>query len=197
MRVPQLIATLDSIQAALIAAEKQATELLQEVSSSQANWQPNDGRSWSICQCLDHLAKINFIYAAALQKALSSSSESYRRPTSSIAPGFFGRWFLQQMEPPVRTRFKAPGKAVPTPQGNVAELLETFLKSHEPVRAVLEGAKFVDVNRLRFKNPFVGIVNFTVGTGLMVINAHDRRHLLQAELVKKAVGYPVAGNWAV
>lgn len=189
--MPKLCATLDSIQAALAEAEKQATELLTGVSSSQANWQPNDGRSWSICQCFDHLAKINFAYAAALQQAVSSTPENYRQPTSNIVPGLFGRWFIQQMEPPVRAKFKAPGKAVPTPKGNVPELLEAFLKSHELVRAVLEGARSADVNRLRFKNPFVGVLSFTVGTGLMVINAHDRRHLLQAEQVKKAVGYPV------
>ena len=190
--MPKLSATLDSIQAALVAAEKQATELLKDVSPSQANWQPNDGRSWSICQCFDHLAKINSVYAAALHQAVSSSPQEYRRPTSTIAPGFLGRWFIQQMEPPVRTKFKAPSKAIPSSQGNVAELLESFLGSHEPVRSVLEGAKFVDVNRLRFKNPFLGFLKFTVGTGLMVINAHDRRHLCQVQEVKKAAGYPVA-----
>lgn len=190
--MPKLSATLDSIQAALIAAEKQAAELLKDVSPSQANWQPNDGRSWSICQCLDHLARINFVYAAALQQPISSTPENYRQPTSTIAPGFLGRWFILQMEPPVRTKFKAPRKGVPTQQGNEIELLGAFLKSHEPVRAVLKAAKYVDVNRLRFKNPFFGFLKFTVGTGLMVINAHDRRHLCQVEQVKKAAGYPVA-----
>jgi len=190
--VSKLAATLDSIQSTLVATEKQAKELLVGVSSSQANWQPNEGRSWSICQCLDHLAKVNFVYVEAVQQAVSNSAESYRRPTSNIVPGFLGRWFIQQMEPPVRTRFKAPGKAVPAPQGNVTELLEAFLKSHEPIRAVLDRAESVDVNRLRFKNPFVGVLRFTVGTGLMIINAHDRRHLCQAEQVKKAAGYPSA-----
>lgn len=188
----KLTATLDSIQAAFIAAEKQAAELLKGVSSSQANWQPGKGGDWSICQCFDHLAKINFAYAEALEQALSNSPQSCRRPTSIIAPGFFGRWFIQQMEPPVRTKFKAPARAVPAPQGNVAELLEAFVKSHEPARAVLESAKSVDVDQLRFKNPFVGVLDFTVGTGLMVINAHDRRHLLQVERVKNTAGYPVA-----
>jgi hypothetical protein len=79
---------------------------------------------------------------------------------------------------------------VPSQNGNPVELLQAYLKSHEPVREVIQGARLVDVNRLRFKNPFIGAIRFTVGTGLMVINAHDRRHLWQAEQVKRAAGYP-------
>jgi hypothetical protein len=190
--MPKLTATLDSIQAALTVAEKQATELLADVSSLQVNWQPNEGHSWSICQCLDHLAKVNVLYAAALQRAVATSPERYRRPTTAVVPGFFGRMFVRQLEPPVRTKLRAPAKAIPASNGNEGELLTGFLKSHEPLRAVLEAAKSIDVNQLRFKNPFIGVLRFTVGTGLMVINAHDRRHLLQAEQVKKASDYPVA-----
>src|SRR5215813_11742734 len=177
--MPKLTATLDSIHAALTATEGQAVELLRGVSNTQANWQPNEGRSWSICQCLDHLSKVNSVYAPALQDAVTRDSESHKRPTSDIVPGFFGAWFIEQMDLPVRSKFKTPGKAVPASEGDEAELLQSFLESHELVRAVVEAARTVDVNRLRFKNPFIGVLRFTVGTGLMVINAHDRRHLWQ------------------
>lgn len=190
--MPKLTATFDSIEAALAATDKRAMELLEGVSDSQANWQPNEGRAWSISQCLDHLAKINSVYATAVQQAVLNCSDSYKRPTTIIAPGFLGGWFVQQMDLPVRTKLKAPSKAVPASEGNPAELLEAFMKSHHAIRVVLKEAKSVDVNRLRFKNPFIGVIRFTVGTGLMIINAHDRRHLWQAEQVKKAAGYPAS-----
>ena len=44
-----------------------------------------------------------------------------------------------------------------------------------------------DLNRIRFKNPFVGIIRFTVGTGLEVMSRHERRHLLQAERIRAAL----------
>jgi len=50
----------------------------------------------------------------------------------------------------------------------------------------------LDFNRVRFRNPFVPLLRFTVGTGLMIINAHDRRHLWQAQRVKEFEGYPAA-----
>jgi hypothetical protein len=44
---------------------------------------------------------------------------------------------------------------------------------------------------VRFKNPFVPLLRFTIGTGLLVINAHDRRHLWP-ERVEDAPGFPKA-----
>jgi hypothetical protein len=147
-------ATLDSIQTAILLADEQATELLKGVSGSQANWQPNEGHNWSICQCLDHLTKVNSVYAAALQEAVKNCPRGYKQPTPDIVPGFFGAWFIQQMDLPVRMRLKAPSKAVPALKRNAGELLDAFLKSHELIRRVVEGAKAVDVNRLRFKKSF-------------------------------------------
>jgi hypothetical protein len=58
------------------------------------------------------------------------------------------------------------------------------------VRSVIEVVSDMDVNRIRFKNPFVPFFRFTVGTGLLVITAHDRRHLWQANQVTVARGFP-------
>jgi hypothetical protein len=79
---------------------------------------------------------------------------------------------------------------IPSRDGDPQEALQVFLDSHAPVRRVLEFWDRVNFNRVRFKNPFVPLIRFTVGTGLMVINAHDRRHLWQAERVQQAPGFP-------
>jgi len=175
--------------AALDAAEVEARELVNGLSAEQGNWHPQPG-VWSICECLDHLGIMNTVYTGALQNAVATSADRYKRPTQLIAPGLLSRWFLQSSDAPPRRKFRAPEEIVPSQNGNPGELLQAFLKSHELVREVIQGARSVDVNRLRFKNPFIGAIRFTVGTGLMVINAHDRRHLWQAEQVKRAAGYP-------
>jgi hypothetical protein len=187
--VPKLTATLDSVLASLDAAEEEAQELVKGLSIEQGNWQPSPG-AWSICQCLQHLATVNTIYADTLQNTVAACPGRYKKPTQIIAPGLLSRWFVQSMDAPARRKFKAPAQIIPSPKGDPDELLETFLKSHEPLREVVRSSRSLDVNRLRFKNPFVGVIRFTVGTGLMVINAHDRRHLWQAAQVKKASGYP-------
>ena len=47
-----------------------------------------------------------------------------------------------------------------------------------------------NVNRIRFWNPFIPGIRFTVGTGLQIIVGHERRHLLQAERVLHSPSFP-------
>src|SRR5215469_8329081 len=45
-------------------------------------------------------------------------------------------------------------------------------------------------NRVRFWNPFLPGLRFTVGTGFEIIARHERRHLLQAERVLGSTNFP-------
>ena len=38
---------------------------------------------------------------------------------------------------------------------------------------------------IRFRNPFIPLLRFTVGTGLEIVAKHESRHLLQAEGVRR------------
>ena len=172
--MPDLSADRNSILEQLKQAEDAAERLLSGKSREQANWQANQG-TWSTWQCFDHLARINQVYCQALEAAVENPRATAESTPQRVVPGLFARWFIKGMEPPVRMRFKA---------------LQAFLASHAPVQHVLEFWDRVNFNRVGFKNPFVPLVRFTVGTGLMVINAHDRRHLWQAERVQDAPGFP-------
>jgi DinB superfamily len=176
----------------LQAAEKAGSELIARTSTTQANWRPNGGRSWSITQCLSHLARTNRIYAAAMYEAVTRANVRSELASQGISPGWFGAWFISSMEPPVRTRMKARAKVHPCADADPKEALAEFVDSHKPVRSLIEAACEMDVNRIRFKNPFVPLVRFTVGTGLLVISAHDRRHLWQANQVTVARGFPAS-----
>jgi DinB superfamily len=174
----------------LLTAEQQAFEIVAGLSHGQANWQPVRGRSWSIVQCLSHLARVNRLYAVAMYEAASRTDANGAGPSTQISPGWFGGWFIRSMEPPVRKKMKSPRKAIPISQSDPAEAVAEFVESHEPVRGVIEVASLLDLNRVRFKNPFVPLLRFTIGTGLLIINGHDRRHLWQASRVKEALGFP-------
>lgn len=75
-------------------------------------------------------------------------------PSIPISRGWFGARFIRSMEPPVSTKTKSPRKAVPVQQSDPADAVAEFVKSREPVRGVLEAASRLDLNRVRFKNPF-------------------------------------------
>jgi hypothetical protein len=175
-------------------SEESAARLIAGVSELQGNWQPVTGRSWSIWQCLEHLSLTAEIYSKALADAVASTGNSGKTESTGteIKPGWFARWFLSQLEPPVRLRLNTIAKVTPAATGNLAVALADFIKSHEAVREILKSWDRMDFNRVCYPSPFASSLRFTVGTGLLILNAHDRRHLWQAERVKQAPAYPKA-----
>ena len=157
------------------------------LSGEQINWKPSP-QQWSIGQCLEHLSLSNETYVPAIVDALTGP------PTGSveeITPGWFGRWFIRNyIEPsPITRRGRAPTKIVPSSRVD-PDILGRFLHSNDEVRKLARRAAGYDVNRIRFRNPYLSVVRFTVGTGLLIMPAHERRHLLQAERIRASAAFP-------
>ena len=182
----KLSADLPKILNDLDQADAEARRIVGSLNDQQMNWQPAPG-AWSVAQCLDHLAQINKIYVAALRDAVRKAPPGSKPRSGPIMPGLFSRWFIQVLEPPPRRKLKAPKKVIQLPPKTGPELLPAFLAAHDEIRALVEESREMDLNRIRFVNPFVPLIRFTVGTGLMVVGAHDRRHLWQAQQVIEAM----------
>ncbi len=112
-------------------------------------------------------------------------------PVEEIALGRFSGWFIRTYiaANPAGTRARAPKKIEPPPQPE-PDVLEAFLRSTQAARALVRQARDYDVNRIRYKNPFIPLLRFSVGAGLEIIAKHAGRHLLQAEVVKGSAGFP-------
>jgi hypothetical protein len=174
--------------ASLSSSDQRATALARPLSVAQLNWRA-DPSTWSVGQCLDHLRATNEVYGAAIASALPAHGNG--RSVEEITPGWFGRYFIRTViEPSPKTRKqKAPSKIVPITTVDAA-VLDRFLRSNQQTRDLIARAQSFDVNRLRFKNPFVSWIHFTVGTGLEIIAKHEVRHLLQAERIRAHAGFP-------
>lgn len=147
------------------------------------NWQPRGGRQWSIAQNLDHLVRTTDLYVRALEAAIDEAPPV--PPGPPARPNLLGRVFIWAIEPPVRVRVPARGDLKPPSHHALETLLPGFSESLERVSALAARAATVDAGRLRYANPLAGGARtFTVVTGVMVILAHDRRHLTQAEKVR-------------
>lgn len=168
----------------LEAADAQAVAIARPLDARQLNWSPRPG-AWSVGQCLEHLYVTNEVYLGAISNALARRQP---RVVEEITPGWFGRWFIRTyMEPSAGpTRVRAPKKIAPAARIG-GDILDRFLRSNDNARKVVHGARHYDVNRIRFRNPFIPVIWFTVGTGFQIIATHQRRHLLQAERVRDAM----------
>jgi hypothetical protein len=171
----------------LDAADRRAEFVARGLSPAQLNWQPRQD-VWSVGQCLEHLRIGNEILLQAISAALEGRQH---RPVDEITLGWFSRWFIRTyIAPnPGGHRARAPTKIKPAEQVEPV-VLNAFLRSNEAARALVRQASNYDVNRIRYKNPFIPLLRFTVGAGLEIITKHAGRHLLQAEGVRQSAGFP-------
>ena len=174
------------IENQLDAAERDALELAAGLGEERGGWRPNTG-SWSVAECLDHLATANRVYLPPMRQAALRAQERGSRRSGPAVPGIVGGWFVRSLEPPVGIyRLKAPRSIRPRTAPPLADALSSFVASQQDVRAFLCQNANLDLAHIRFVNPFIRGVRFSLATGLHVITAHQRRHLWQARRVREA-----------
>jgi hypothetical protein len=161
----------------------------------QLTLSPGSG-GWSVSQCIEHVARVNAVYLLAIKTAIVGNrklAESNDQPLRTA--GWFSAFFLRSVSPEGKTKMRAPRIGRPDPdssQINPEEALQKLQHTHLEIREVLAASQQLNLNRVRFRNPFVPLIRFTVGTGFLIMAAHGRRHLLQAERVCSANGFPLA-----
>jgi DinB superfamily len=167
----------------------QAQQVAGGLSESSLNWQPNGGKSWSVAQCLNHLIIMNRMYLKMLQDAVADNEDQLEPRKLPIQPsGWFTRLFISYEEPPPKIKLPAPKKIAPPSQLTRAVVDEFLSLQNEFVDFIREWG-VADLGDLKVKDPLFPI-HLTADTELLIIAAHNRRHLWQAENVKKNAGFP-------
>ena len=136
--------------------------------------------SWSIAECLDHLAHANRAYLAAMEPAASRAAAQGSFAGRPAVPGLFGRLFVRSLR-----GASAPHQGRAGASYSAANRTSTvgrdrvLSSSHDEVRRFLR-----HTHRSTWPacvaNPFVRGLSFSLATGLHAIAAHERRHLWQA-----------------
>ena len=168
--------------------DQDAGALVAGLTEERGAWRQDPG-SWSVAECLDHLATGNRVYVQAMREPAARARREGRRRIGPALPGFVGRWFVRWLEPPVNPRLKgkAPQTIEPRASAPLADAYASFRASQDEVRAFVRAHADLDLASVRFPNPFIRGVRFSLATGLHVIPAHERRHLWQAWRVRRAV----------
>ena len=176
------------VEGQLDAAGRDADALGAGLGEDQGAWRAEAG-SWSVAECLDHLATGNRVYLRAMQEPANRARTLGTRRWRQARPGWVGRCFVSTLEPPARwwSRQKAPRSIRPRTAPPLAEAFACFVASLAEVRAFLRAYADLDLAGVRFPNPFVRGIRFSLATGLHVIAAHQRRHLWQAWRVRRAM----------
>jgi len=180
---------LDALAPALDEVERDARRLVDGAERAAFLWRPRP-EAWSVGECLAHLTATVDVYVPAIERGLGRARPLAAGGPVLVSPGALSRWFIRQMEPPARRRYRAPRAARPPAALQPGPAWREFRAANDELRRLLADCRRVDVNRVRFPNPFTKGIRFTVGTGLVLMVVHHRRHVWQAFQVAEAAGYP-------
>jgi hypothetical protein len=138
--------------------------------------------SWSVAENLEHLSATAATFGRRIRRKLDASSMS--AGTSREKLSIVARLWLSLVEPPARLRLKVPAAALQPGEITTREaLLTRFIETHETLIALLEESDAYDRMRVRLPSAFAKRITVTLFDSFVVLAAHARRHLWQAERV--------------
>ena len=182
--------TRSQISADFTELDEHYSDLFGSCSREQLLWRPANA-SWSIAECIEHVALSVSNYLVPIKVAVSRGGPPAPNEDYLFVPGgWFASAFLKRIGPQVTLKMKAPGKLRPL-SVDPDKAFQGLRGEHSAIQELLAETSHLDLNRMHFRNPFIPVLRFTVATGFLVLAAHGRRHLLQAERVTKTNGFPV------
>jgi hypothetical protein len=167
-------------------ARQRAEALLVGLTPEQFTIQPEAGK-WSVAECILHLN-----VTAAVMQRLMESAMAQGRQDKKLGPGPFhiglkGRLLIWIAEPPPKFRIPAPPHLRPPARIDDPErLLPDFLKAQDEWERLMRESAGLSLSKIKVGkrlSPF----RAKLAAGFPWMMAHQRRHLLQAENVKRQI----------
>ncbi len=170
-------------------AGRGAERIARGLSERQFNWRFSSGH-WSIAECFGHLNIIGSQLLPLIDAAIGDARRHAWYRQGSLRVGFVGRRLIAATEPPVRSKRRARPEHVATGDQAVDVVLPALLDLNRQFAARVRAASGLDISRPKVAAFGARVFRPNLYELLLVIAAHERRHLSQAQAVKDDPGLP-------
>jgi DinB family protein len=165
-------------------SRRRAETLVSGLTPDQLLRRPEPGK-WSIAECIVHLN----ITAATVQKLMQRAIEHGKKQNvvgnGPFSVGPKGRLMIWIAEPPPKFRIRAPKNVRPPAAiDDPLQLLPNFLRAQDEWERLLRDQEGLHLGKLKAGQ---GVFRMRLAAALPWMMAHQRRHLLQAENVKRQI----------
>jgi len=176
----------ESVSRQISESRRRAQELVSGLSPEQLSTRPQPNK-WSIAECLAHLN----VTASAVQGMMARAIERGRREkefgSGPFALGFRGRYLIWLAEPPPKFRIPSPSTVRPPATiEDPLQVLPTFLKAQDEWERLMREQEGLHLGKLTFGSR-TSVFHARLAAALPWMMAHQFRHLLQAENVKRQI----------
>lgn len=137
--------------------------------------------SWSAAQCLQHLNVSSDAYFPVWQQVIATAGPRKAELNAPYKVDFWGRLLSWILEPPARVRSRTPVHFEPADQADLAQTLDGFLDRQQRIVAALHRCRGRAIDQVRIASPADPRVRYSIWSSFVIVAAHQRRHLWQAE----------------
>ena len=172
---------LASISQQLSASSERAQSLFAGLTDAQLTQHPPKG-GWSIAECVAHLNRSNEVYSGIFDTNFPRTPKG-NGPFKMELKARLLRWIL---EPPYRHGVKTIAMFEPV-VASPGQTLAEFLASNEKMMDYCRQADGLALDQVQIASPFKETMRYNLYSALELIATHQRRHLWQAEQVRKGL----------
>ena len=172
---------------------RRAEALVSGLTPEQLARRPDPGK-WSIAECLAHLNVTATTVQKLMAGAIKQGKKENRYGSGPFSIGPKGRLFVWIAEPPPKFRLRAPKNVRPPATiDDPMQLLPEFLYTQEEWERLMREQEGLHLAKIIVgQGPF----RMRLAAALPWMMAHQRRHLLQAENVKRQMGAAASSSSA-
>lgn len=158
---------------------------LSEMPDRELLLQPTPNK-WSIAQVLEHLNGYNRFYLPVMERGIELVGKSQAK---SFRAGLLGDYFTKIMEVKpdgsLRKKMNSPKKYNYPPDLDIGTVMREFAEGQEKLLVLLSLAVDLDLNKVKIPISISRFIKLKLGDGLRFLIAHQLRHFIQIENVKK------------
>ncbi len=188
---PRSLTTMQPFFRELSVNRETALALFDGLSAEALAWRPSPAQ-WSLAEVCGHLATTAELYVAELDVAIARGHSDAAYSERPFQGTIVSRLVVWVMEPPVRVRMRSPRELRPDPTEAPAAARQRYNAAQRNLEVRMERAAGLDLAHVRVRLPELRQVRLSLGGVLALLLAHERRHLWQATLVRRANAFPHA-----
>jgi DinB family protein len=174
-------------EAGVIAEDAQKT--FGHLNPKQLNWKPSPTQ-WSVAQCLDHLIVINSTYFPVIEKIARDGYKPSGQQRLPLLPRLFGPLVLTAVSPEGKRNYKASSHVLPSSSAISADIVARFRAHQQELIQHMKMTENLDLSNTIITSPVASFATYSMLYAYRIVVAHERRHLLQAQRVMDAMGFP-------
>jgi hypothetical protein len=181
-----MIFDLDRCAQEIQEARQRAEGLVRGLTAAQLIAQPAPGKR-SIAECILHLNATAAVVQPLMEKAIVQARQDKKVGAGPFDIGLKGRLLVWIAEPPPKFRMPAPRNVRPPAKiDDPDKLLPDFMKAQDEWERLIHESAGLDLAKIKL-GPLFSPLRQRLAASFPWMMAHQRRHLLQAENVRRQI----------